>query len=688
MPLFRLQRSFTLRQPCRLFSTPAVKTFDNQSRLPRLPVPTLENLAEKYLASCLSLLTPEEYATTEAAVQQFLKPEGFGRELQRRLQDYDKTQKNSWLEEIWLNKAYLEWRDPSLINVNWWCQFVDHPNHPKDLLRKPPPKGVLTTFQIQRAAGLINNMLNFKDLVDTERLPAEYMKDTPLCMNQYKCQFGASRLPGEPDTISTVWPAKARHVIVLTKDQIYKVDVLREDGSRVPIKELERLLYAVGEDSLHTAPESGIGILTAGHRDTWFKAHARLSSLSKRNVENFNIINDALFAVCLDDHAVSKNIDVSHHQIFHNFNARNRWFDKAMQLIVSSNGRAGVNGEHTPADAVIPGKIFDFILSNEPAVDPANVESSALPTPKKLQWVVDDEVTKLMDDAQKTAQELIDDTESCLLQTDIYGSRYIKEVAKASPDAYVQLALQLAWRRVPGPAGQPSGPTAVYESASTRLFLHGRTETGRSLTKDTWAFAQSFDNDNILYDDKRALFRQAIKSQSNYMKDATFGKGIDRHMLGLRCMIQNEEEAKKATLFTDPAYIKSMTFRLSSSNMSPGKWFYGGFGPVVSNGYGVNYAIDKDNLKFSISSKKSCKETNSFVFRDALERSLKDMMILFPKRSEVWGLGWEKKLKQEKKEEAYVNIMKGLSDDYVARKQKIEEKYGGKKTEQGEGEKN
>lgn len=253
---------------------------------------------------------------------------------------------NSWLEEIWLNKGYLEWREPSLINVNWWCQFVDHPNHPKDLLSKPPPKGVLTTFQIQRAAGLISNMLNFKDLVDTQRLPAEYMKDTPLDMNQYKCQFGATRIPVSPaDKIRTVYPAKARHIIVMTKDQVYKVDVIREDGSRVPIKELERLLYAVGEDSLHTTPEPSVGILTAGHRDTWATAHEKLLSLSNQNKESLDIIHDALFAVCLDDHSASKNIDISHHQIFHNFDASNRWFDKAMQLIVSSNGRAGLNGE-------------------------------------------------------------------------------------------------------------------------------------------------------------------------------------------------------------------------------------------------------------------------------------------------------------------------------------------------------
>ena len=145
------------------------------------------------------------------------------------------------------------------------------------------------------------------------------------------------------------------------------------------------------------------------------------------------------------------------------------------------------------------------------------------------------------------------------------------------------------------------------------------------------------------------------------MKDAAFGKGIDRHMLGMRCMIK-PDEMDKATMFTDPSYLKSMYFKLSTSNMSPGKNFYGGFGPVVPEGYGINYAIDHDDLKFSISSKVSCKGTNSFKFREMLELTLKDLLILFPKRTEVWGPRWKNKHDQEKKEAYQLAKMKAMSD--------------------------
>ncbi|KAJ3272524.1 hypothetical protein HDV01_005475 [Terramyces sp. JEL0728] len=597
------------------------QTFASQGKVPRLPIPTLENLEQKYLKSCQPLLAKEDYEKTEAIVKEFLSK-------------------------------------------------VDHPEQPSDLLTKPPPKGVLTSFQIKRAAGLITNLLNFNDMLNNQTFPVEAIKGTPLCMNQYKNIFGTTRLPGKTsDTLSHQYPTTAKHIIVLTKNEIYKVQVLADDGKRVSNAELERVLLNIGKETLVDRHPPHIGVLTAGDRDTWYEASEKLCALSPSNVKNFDIIKDSLFAVCLDDHSTKKNLDLSLTQIFHNNNAQNRWFDKSLQLIITNSGRAGLNGEHTPSDAVVPGNVMDYIISHEPSIDPQNtVQGQYLPPPQRLEWVVDDSVNSLIEKARGVAQALIDDTESTLLQTDYYGSRFMKEIAKTSPDAYIQIALQLAYYRL------HQKPTAVYESASTRFFKHGRTETGRSMSNESLEFISTFDNDDVLYDTKRELFRKAIATQSNYMKDAAYGKGIDRHMLGLRCMIK-PDEMEKATMFTDPAYITSMTFRLSSSNMSPGRNFYGGFGPVVFDGYGINYAIDKDNLKFSISAKRSCTETKIYRLRDELEKVFKDLCILFPKRSEIWGKNWRKEQQAEKVADIRFAKMKTLSDEYLSKQASLAEKY-------------
>lgn len=62
---------------------------------------------------------------------------------------------------------------------------------------------------------------------------------------------------------------------------------------------------------------------------------------------------------------------------------------------------------------------------------------------------------------------------------------FLLMIAKVSPDSFIQQALQLAWYKDQGYV------TATYESASTRGFLHGRTETIRSVTAESRAFVKA-----------------------------------------------------------------------------------------------------------------------------------------------------------------------------------------------------
>ena len=60
-----------------------------------------------------------------------------------------------------------------------------------------------------------------------------------------------------------------------------------------------------------------------------------------------------------------------------------------------------------------------------------------------------------------------------------------------SPDGYIQMALQLAYFRDAGKF------CLTYESSMTRLFREGRTETVRSCTMESSAWARSMDDPDI-----------------------------------------------------------------------------------------------------------------------------------------------------------------------------------------------
>lgn len=73
-----------------------------EDSLPRLPVPTLEETAKRYLTSVHPLLSASEYQQTKKAVEDFVAPNGKGVELQKRLQARAADPNvHNWLYDWW-----------------------------------------------------------------------------------------------------------------------------------------------------------------------------------------------------------------------------------------------------------------------------------------------------------------------------------------------------------------------------------------------------------------------------------------------------------------------------------------------------------------------------------------------------------------------------------------------------------
>lgn len=72
-------------------------TFASQDRLPKLPIPELQETCRKYLDAVRPLQTPREHQETKAAVREFLKTDG--PELHERLKKYASS-KSSYIEQF------------------------------------------------------------------------------------------------------------------------------------------------------------------------------------------------------------------------------------------------------------------------------------------------------------------------------------------------------------------------------------------------------------------------------------------------------------------------------------------------------------------------------------------------------------------------------------------------------------
>ena len=87
---------------------------------------------------------------------------------------------------------------------------------------------------------------------------------------------------------------------------------------------------------------------------------------------------------------------------------------------------------------------------------------------------------------------------------------------------------------------------------------------------------------------KLELLNRAVQTHTRLTREAATGKGIDRHLLGLR-LLMKPEEGETADLFSDELFQRSQTWKLSTSGLSAGHQFRGtGFGTPYPDGYGIN----------------------------------------------------------------------------------------------------
>lgn len=108
------------------------------------------------------------------------------------------------------------------------------------------------------------------------------------------------------------------------------------------------------------------------------------------------------------------------------------------------------------------------------------------PSPKRMTWdLKQPEIDTAIKEADSDAQILLNDLHLHIFTHDDFGKGFMKK-CKLSPDAFIQMALQLAYYRDGGRF------SLTYEASITRLFREGRTETVRPCTVESAAWVIFF----------------------------------------------------------------------------------------------------------------------------------------------------------------------------------------------------
>ncbi|KAJ7285108.1 acyltransferase ChoActase/COT/CPT [Mycena rebaudengoi] len=638
--------------------------------LPRLPVPDLRKTLDRYLRSLEPFLLEDEahgglpfvsaYALRAKWADQFAQ--GVGILCQARLLALDRASPHNWLDDnFWMNKAYLESREPLPVNSNWWLAYLDDMQIPDDAKKVEAARDV-TPWQVRRGAWLVHRTLAFKDRLDRQELYPDTTRTGIWLRESTAKLFNIARTPKPKCDILSKPPhpaqASAHNIYIMVHDWCYAVRVYRppttsESTESAPqlldVQTIEARIRAAVVDAQRrrAAGETAVpvGVLSADGRDRWAQNLQRLLALSPANHRTHQALSHALLGLSLDTDPNSDSSDFAHDPSHTSHlravrttysNVANRLFDKPLTLVVDPGARAGMTGEHSPCDALVPSIVAEWSLvegvdaacfaEGVPAAFGAREEVLAGADGEagwaRLDWEVDDALRTECVHARARADVLIAESDDDVFWFEEYGTDWMKSALKQSPDGYIQMALQLAYFKSRGEF------TATYETALTRMFKRGRTETIRSFTRESRAWVLGMVDGSTSQQTRRNLLHHALHAHSTLTREAATGRGIDRHLLGLRLMLR-PLNGEQAALFEDELFARSQRWTLSTSGLSAGNLFKGtGFGASYEDGYGINYLAAPDMIKFGIESKYSCPHTSTDGFKDAVFEALSDMRAL------------------------------------------------------------
>jgi len=587
------------------------ETYQYQKELPILPIPELNITLQKLLEWSAPLLTQQEQEQTKKAVDEFLKPNGDGERLQHSLVDWSIHHGlSNWSSPVWKN-IYLESRDSLTINSNVFYYLkskLDEIQH----------------SQAHIATALIVSVYKFIAMVDQKTLTIDMQKEWPLCMNQYDNLFSSIRSP-RLKTDEFKVSSSRKHIVVMHAQHLYKINIIDEEGD---IRSPSSIKAEINCILCHSENGQNIGLLTTLPRDIWANSHTDLVQLSTNNRDAMTAIEEAAFALCLDENAPKEITDISK-QLLHG-SGRDRFFDKSLQFIVFKNGKTGINFEHTSVDGSVMLRLISHIYDSIDTVcfDTKHHDTEATETrPHKAEEItfdLNDALLKNIKTAEDFFNQHIANTQTRILNFKHFGKDLIKEF-RVSPDAFVQLALQLAEHKLYGQC------YSAYEAVMTRSFLDGRIDVLYTVSPESTAFIQhirSGTSDNETTKNALILATQKHIERAN---ECRFGQGIYTHLLALKyCYKMNGNDigiSKLPKIFSNKGYLALTNSVVCTSTTSQYGVELAGYGPIVDNGYGIRYFIRNNAICFNMTSRTKMQDKLEQM-RRYIEQSLLEMSEL------------------------------------------------------------
>lgn len=337
-----------------------------QDSLPRLPIPKLDKTCERYLQSLQPIIyNREQFDNTARIVKNF--ENGIGKDLHSKLVKSNRINKHtSYITKPWY-EMYLKSRTPLVLNYTPFMAWKDDPQAEYNKRTVRVTNFIISALRFRKS--LSENVLKpeifhlnpkksdtpkyFNTMKYMPRSIAFYpsallFKAFPLDMSQFSNLFSSTRIPRLGiDEIKKF--NNSKHLAVMRKGEIFSFDVLDENNNYKSPDHIYTCIKNICDRKIESKGNH-LGIFTAENRDKWATVRQKLIELDAKNKENIELIDSALFVLCLDDVEFDQDLIGHAHNFLHgnperNLNSKtilNRWFDKSFSLIFSKDGHCGM----------------------------------------------------------------------------------------------------------------------------------------------------------------------------------------------------------------------------------------------------------------------------------------------------------------------------------------------------------
>lgn len=212
--------------------------------------------------------------------------------------------------------------------------------------------------------------------------------------------------------------------------------------------------------------------------------------ISENNSKSLEIIESSIAIFSFDDDEPRDISEISQKTL--NGCVHSRWLDKSSGFVGFKNGTFGCIAEHSCFDGMTsssPFLLVSLMQIKEPNWDK---ELKVKVIPKEIKFDIDDHLRNEVIRVEKFMMGIKNSVLVRFEQFEDFGKNKMKDL-KVHPDCLVQMALQLTYFKLHGKLA----PT--YETATMRLYYHGRTETVRSCSIEVKKWLDS------MYDGKTSV---------------------------------------------------------------------------------------------------------------------------------------------------------------------------------------